>query len=286
MFTSFIPDEFMYWVLSCGGLMMGSLFSDIAGVFGAVQEKRAAGEAMRILNEAKQQAMNESANLSQMFDPFVTSAQSNLNMTAGLLQKFIAQTEGVQVDQGLTAADRIAYQDAAKLLNEQMVSTGNLRSGAAAFGQSELLRRVVADAESRSFSQQMQKLGLLFGGSQELSNVGATQGQLGVAGKRLAVDVLGSAFNLSQSLAGAELRKGAALSNMIGSVGRLGDSASSAIAGAVAGGMGALPGLGATPGGPFSWEAAGLGSLLGSGSGGGLSQYMLMRNMLGGAPAK
>lgn len=253
------------------------LFSDISGIFGAVQEKRAAVEAQRILNEAKQQAVNESAKLSNQFDPFVTSAQNNLNDTAGLLKKYLAQTEGVQVDSGLTAADRISYQDASKLLNEQMVSTGNLRSGAAAFGQSELLRRVVADAETRTFNQQMQKMGLLFGGSQELGNVGATQGQIGLQGKQMATSLLQTAFNLAPAQATAELQKGASLANILGSIGGLGDSVMNTAMGAVAGFGGALPGIAGGAGG------AAAGGLMGSGSGSSIMQMMMLQNMFKGS---
>lgn len=258
------------------------LFSDISGIFGAVQEKRAAVEAQRILNEAKQQAMNESAKLSNQFDPFVTDAQNNLNTTSGLLQKYLGETENIQVDSGLTAADKIAYQDASRLLNEQMVATGNLRSGAAAFGQSELLRRVVADAETRTFNQQMQKMGLLFGGSQELGNVGATQGQIGLQGKQMATSLLQTAFNLAPAQATAELQKGAALSNILGGIGGLGDSAVNTAVGAFAGGMGGLAGMGVAEG----WGGAGAGAMLGSGSGGSLSQMMMLQRMFQGSGDK
>lgn len=281
MFSLPMPDDLLFWFASCGGFMIGGLFSDVASIFSATQEARAAKEAQRILNEARQQAATESAKLSQQFDPFVSSAKTNLNETAGLLQKYLRETEGVQVDTGLTAADKIAYQDAAKLFNEQMVSTGNLRSGAAAFGQAELLRRVVADAESRTFNQQMAKLGLLFGGAGSLGSVGTAQGSIGLEGKRLSANMLSNAFNLAGAVAGAEIHKGAALANQIGAVGRLGDTTVNTAIGALAGGFGGLPGM--TSGG---WGAAGTGALLGSGAGGQIGQMLSLQQLFGGGGSK
>lgn len=199
----------------------------IAGIFGAVQEKRAAKEAIRILNEARAQAMSRSTELSTMFRPFVdqsTQALSQASAQIGESQQYLRdQAAQIEVGQGLTAADEIAYKDAARLLNEQMVGTGNLRSGAAAFGQTELLRRVVADANQRNFDRRLAKLQTIYGGmatgANQYGQIGNIAGQIGLQGQQLSAQLLQNALGFSTQLAGAEVRKGQALSNEIVSYG-------------------------------------------------------------------
>lgn len=228
----------------------------IAGIFSATQEARASKEAMRILNEARQTAMQMSGRLENLFSPIVSEGAAGMNQARGLLSKYLTMTEGVQPDSGLTAADRIAYQDAAKLLNEQMVGTGNLRSGAAAFGQSELLRRVVADAETRRFNQQMTKLQTLFGGTQLMGNLGAQGASIGQQGLGLSTSMMSNALNLSSQLAGAALQKGRALGNQIMSVGAATDEVAhtiiDAFAAAGTGGASEIMG-GGRSGGKSNW---------------------------------
>lgn len=199
----------------------------IAGIFGAVQEKRAAKEAIRILNEAKVDAMNRSKELSTMFKPFVEQSGKYLTQAGQAVdasQQYLMDQAGqIEVGQGLTAADEIAYKDAARLLSEQMVKTGNLRSGAAAFGQTELLRRVVADANQRNFDRRIAKLQTIYGGmatgANQYGNLGSISGQIGLQGQSLANQLLQTALGFSTQLSGAEIRKGQALSNEIVSYG-------------------------------------------------------------------
>lgn len=216
------------------------LFSSIAGIFGATQEKRAAGEAVRIINEARAAGTARSNELNAEFTPFVTASRAALEdagATSGLLQNIIAQTQDLDVGEGLSGADRIAYEDAAKLLNEQMVSTGNLRSGASAFGQAQLLRRVVADANQRRFDRQVTKLGLLFGGQNQLTTQAlsraSTAGQIGLYGKQLSADLLKTAMSLAPYAANAEMAKGKALSKGLGFGGLFGEELFSNIKSAV-----------------------------------------------------
>ena len=232
------------------------LFSSIAGVFGSTQEKRAAAEARNIINRARTEGIARSQAYETEFSPFVTSAKGFLDQAGqavegtagyeGLLQKLLADTQEIEVGEGLSSSDKIAYEDAARLLNEQMVSTGNLRSGAAAFGQSQLLRRVVADANERNFSRKVAKLQLLFGGQQQgvaqglaraqtFQGIGATSGQIGLYGKQLSSQLLQAAMGLAPAAAGAELKKGAALSQQIGFGGSIADTI---YQGAVASGVG------------------------------------------------
>lgn len=199
----------------------------IAGIFGAVQEKRAAKEAIRILNEAKTTAMNRSNELSAMFKPFVDQSGKYLTQAGQAVdasQQYLMDQAGqIEVGQGLTAADEIAYKDAARLLSEQMVKTGNLRSGAAAFGQTELLRRVVADANQRNFDRRIAKLQTIYGGmaqgASQYGQIGSVSGQIGLQGQSLANQLLQTALGFSTQLSGAEIRKGQALSNEIVSYG-------------------------------------------------------------------
>ena len=215
------------------------LFSSIAGIFGSTQEKRAAAEARRIINEARMEGITQSKRLGLQFDPFVDRSAQFLDEAAtgirgsqDYLQRIITQTEGLEVGAGLSSADKIAYEDAAKLLNEQMVSTGNLRSGAAAFSQAQLLRRVVADANERRFNRETAKLQLLFGGQQakaaganQFATLGGTAGQIGLYGKQLSSQLLQAAMGLAPAEATAELKKGTALSQQIGFAGSAADAA-------------------------------------------------------------
>lgn len=231
----------------------------IAGIFGAVQEKRAAKEAIRILNEARAQAMSRSTELATMFKPFVDQGSQYLTEAGDLVgesQRVLQeQAAMMETGQGLSAADEIAYKDAAKLLNEQMVGTGNLRSGAAAFGQSELLRRVVADASQRNFSRQATKLQLLYGGmaqgASQYGQLGQAAGQIGLQGQQLSAQMLQNALGFSSQLAGAEIRKGQALSNEIVSYGVATDEVAHTVidAFAAAGSMGASEMMGGMGGG-------------------------------------
>ena len=106
----------------------------ITGIFGATQEARAAKEALRILNEARETALTRSKALYDQYAPFAGMSRNYLDQAGAatdasqaLLQNVIAQAQGLDVGQGLSGADQIAYQDAARLLNEQLVGTGNLR---------------------------------------------------------------------------------------------------------------------------------------------------------------
>ena len=198
------------------------VIGDIAGIFASTQEKRAASEAVAIINQARQQGMARSAEYETEFTPFISMSKDALTQAGGyesMLRDIISQVQGLDVEPGLSGADRIAYEDAARLLNEQMVSTGNLRSGAAAFGQAQLLRRVVADASQRSFDRKVAKLNLLFGGqgalqSQALSRA-QTSGQIGLYGKQLSSQILQAAMGLAPAQATAEQAKGSALGQSV-----------------------------------------------------------------------
>lgn len=204
-----------------------ALFNVAAGLFGSSAEKRAAAEARAILNRARLEGIARSQAYEEEFTPFVSMSREALGEAGsygGLLQNIIMQTQGIEVGEGLSSADKIAYEDAAKLLNEQMVSTGNLRSGAAAFGQAQLLRRVVADASERRFNRQVAKLGLLFGGqNQAVSQAMAraqTAGQIGLYGKQLSSGLLQAAMGLAPAAASAKIQEGKAESAMWGFAGQ------------------------------------------------------------------
>ena len=200
----------------------GYLASSIGGIFGATQQRRAAQEAQRVINAARAEGRARSQVYESEFSPFVSMSKSYLEESAkgiaesrGYLSRILSETDALDVGEGLSGADRIAYEDAAKLLNEQMVSTGNLRSGAAAFGQSQLLRRVVADANERRFSRQTAKLQLMFGGQQALSGVAGqyqslagTSGQIGLYGKQLSSQLLQAAMGLAPAQANMAIAQG------------------------------------------------------------------------------
>ena len=196
----------------------------VGNMFGASAKLRAAKAAQQQLAQARAEATARSKAYEGEFTPFVEMSKGYLEQAGagiaesrGYLSRVLAETEALDVGEGLSGADRIAYEDAAKLLNEQMVSTGNLRSGAAAFGQSQLLRRVVADANERRFSRQTAKLQLMFGGQQALSGVAGqyqslagTSGQIGLYGKQLSSQLLQAAMGLAPAQASMEVAGGAA----------------------------------------------------------------------------
>jgi len=214
------------------------LFSGIADIFGSVQQKRAAEEAQRMFKQTADKAFRRSDEEYAMFSPLVSQAQAGMRDSQGMLEKIMAQTQGMQTGPGLSDADKIAYQDAAKLLNEQMVGTGNLRSGAAAFGQSELLRRVVADANQRQFGRQVAQLQLLFGGQNQAAQHALGLGQIGTSGMSLSNQLFNTGTSMVQGQAGMEMTKGQTIAQQIGAFGGIADAGVNMGAGYAMGGAG------------------------------------------------
>jgi hypothetical protein len=191
----------------------------IAGIFGATQEARAAKEAMRILNESRQEARVYADRLEGLYTPLVKGGQAGVDQARSLLTDYLSQTQALDVGNGLTGADERSYKDASRLLNENMVATGNLRSGAAAYSQSELMSRVVANAQDRSFNRNIAKLNILFGGASAIGQQGLQESQVGTYGMGQVTNMRNSILGFGTNIANAELRKGGALSNQITSVG-------------------------------------------------------------------
>lgn len=224
------------------------LASGVAGIFAATQQKRAAGEAMRILAEAKNMAFDEAGKLKTTFDPIVKEAMTKLGVSFDTIQGMITDTQNLDTGEPLNASDRIAMEDATRLMNENLAKTGNLRSGAAAFGNAELTRRVLADAMTRNFDREMQKSQLLFGGANMLSGIAGIEANMGMQGISLSENMFSTGLSLEAQRAQAALGKGAALANQIMSVGDLGDSVINMGTMAAAGGMGGFGGMGVAGG--------------------------------------
>ena len=229
------------------------LFGGIAGIFGATQEKRAAQEAARIMAVAREDATKEAAKISAEYAPFSKTSLDFFDRAGGyatedrgLLQQLIAETRSADLGQGFSDADTIALKDAQRLMNENLVGTGNLRSGVAGFYNTELARRVTADVRSRQIDRRLNQLSLLFGAqgqgatqTAQVASFGNAAGNIGVQGRGLATQLYSSALGLAVGQAGAELAKGRALSSQITSVGNTLDplaSAGTAFAGAPEGG--------------------------------------------------
>ncbi len=191
----------------------------IAGIFGATQEARAAKEAMRILNESRQEARAYADRLEGLYKPLVEGGRLGVEQGRDLLNQYLKQTQDLAVGDGLTAGDERSFKDASRLLNENMVATGNLRSGAAAYSQAELASRVAANAQDRSFNRNIMKLNLLFGGASTIGQQGLQESQVGTQGMGLVTGMRNSILGFGTNIANAELRKGGALSNQITSVG-------------------------------------------------------------------
>lgn len=231
------------------------LASGVAGIFAATQQKRAAGEAMRILAEAKNMAFDEAGKLKTTFDPIVKEAMDKLGVSFDTIKGFLTDTANIDTGAPFNESDRIAMEDAQRLMNENLSKTGNLRSGAAAYGNAELTRRVLADAMTRNFDREMQKSQLLFGGAGMLGQIGGTMGNMGMQGISLSENMFSTGLSLEAQRAQAALGKGAALANQIMSVGDLGDSVIQMGSMAAAGFSGGIPGVSAGAGGGFMGAA-------------------------------
>lgn len=220
------------------------LFGGIAGIFGATQEKRAAQEAARIMAVAREDATKEAAKISAEYAPFSKTSLDFFDRAGGyatedrsLIQQLIAETRTADIGQGFSEADQIALKDAQRLMNENLVGTGNLRSGVAGFYNTELARRAVADVRQRQIGARLNQLSLLFGGASQLQSTtgqtaqfGQAAGNIGVQGRGLAAQLYSSALGLAGGQASAELAKGRALSSQISSAGSALDSGAAAAA--------------------------------------------------------
>jgi hypothetical protein len=303
------------------------LFGSIAGIFGATQQANAAKESAKILNANRQQALQWAGQYDEMAQPWMASTQDALARAQGglaesravgpptqvltgqegMLANLMAQAQGLDVGEGLSGADRIALEDAQRVMNENLSATGNLRSGAAGFANAELTRRVLADANQRRFERSFNKMQLLFGGqqagasqslqgwqlglqkqnqlvSQALARAGVDlqsaqlSGNIGQNFNQMGYGMRGSAIGLAPAMAQAEQAKGAAFANQIGSVGAVADDTLNMAAGAFMG-LGGMGGLGGGATGALAGGALGGQNLL---------QYQLMQNLFrpqpGGTP--
>ena len=207
------------------------LFGGIAGAFSAVQQARAAGEATRVITETRQMLEGKAGDFSQEFQPFLAKSLATFDQATSqsvedraLLRQLMEEARTADLGQGFSPADEIALKDAQRLMNENMVSTGNLRSGAAGYYGMELSRRITADVRSRAIDRRMAQLQLMFGGQGQgaqqtamIGNIAGAVGQVGAYGKNLAAQLYQASGNLALGQASTILAKGAALGGAIDS---------------------------------------------------------------------
>jgi hypothetical protein len=237
------------------------IFGSIAGIFSASAQKRAAEAAMRLLAEAREQGIKESKAVSAMFDPFVTAGGERLGTSFDVMQRLVGTAEAGAAE-GMTAGDKLAFEDTQRLVNENLVATGNLRSGAGAFASAEVGRRVLADASQR----RLQYLNLAIGAGRELGGIAASTAQTGVQGKNIASSLLQASMGLAPAQASAAMASGAAQAAQYQAFGGIGDALLGAGVGYGLAGSSVLPGL-----------TGGQGALLGLGGGtGGLTNLALL----------
>lgn len=264
-----VPVEWGWWITLCP---LFGVFGAISGIFGAVQSKRAAAEAVRRMQIAIDAARKFSDETTKITDPFFALAEKSFGgverltgraettATEGrftpLLDDIITQTQNLVNEPGLSPQDKIAFEDAQRLLNENLSQTGNLRSGAALLGGAELGRRVSADAMERFFGRKQAQLQLLAGlqgqgttqelnRAQVLSNlaqiltgVGSASAQVGTSGRNIGGSLLQSAITGTAYQGQFELAKGQAAASSIVSGGLAVDSGINAFAGGFGGGTG------------------------------------------------
>lgn len=244
--------------------MGASPMTAITGIFGATQEARAAKEAMRILNEGRQLAFNEAAKYGAEADKFMNDYRAYYTADRAMLEKLYGQAQAIEVGDGISGADRIAFEDAQKMMNENLSSTGNLRSGAASFANAELTRRVVADAQERRFGREMNKLQLLFGAQGQAGQQTAGVGNMGLNVRQLQTNLFQAGLGMTSSLASAEIHKGSALSNQIVSYGKAADEIKDSIREGYYDMLAGMSTMGGSGGG-----GGGMGGMMGGGGGGG-----------------
>lgn len=193
------------------------LFSGIGGiigsVFGATQQRRAFNSAINDLRQFQQeQALPQawrmrgwSDQLTTIGRDILTNGESPFKLSSDTqaLRRSLMSTTG-----GLSPAAMLAFEDLNRLLKEDAVSTGNLRSGAFAFGQAELGRRVLADELTRQtgllelFGQQDLDLGRV----NLQTGLGLLQG--GVNYGQISNQALGFAGGLTTNIANATIGRG------------------------------------------------------------------------------
>lgn len=231
------------------------LFSGIGGiigsVFGATQQRRAFNSAINDLRQFQQeQALPQawrmrgwSDQLTTMGRDILTNGESPFKLSSDTqaLRRSLMSTAG-----GLSPAAMLAFEDLNRLLKEDAVSTGNLRSGAFAFGQAELGRRVLADEMLRQ-----QQLLQVFGQQDvQLSQLGLNAGlgllEGGVNFGQISNQALGFAGNITTNIADATIGRGAVnaaqLSGAGAGIGGVVDMASTALSGYLSGAPGGFQG--------------------------------------------
>lgn len=188
----------------------------IGNMFASSAKLRAQKEAARILNEARLTGIQAYKDISAQFDPFLkestqsfSEAGSELSENRGLLMSFIEDAKKA-VPVGFSDADQIALKDAQRLMNENLVSTGNLRSGVAGYYNMDLAKRFAADVSSRSFERNLARTQLLFGGGELLQRgtsqrvqLGSNAGSIGVQGKGIAAQLLQASMGITPAAAAA-----------------------------------------------------------------------------------
>ena len=199
------------------------IFSAFSNIFGSTQAARGFESAINQLQQIREQnvrlAREEGRAINALFDPFTERAGSFLDESGRVLSSAITGTEALVGDTGLSEQERILFEDVQRIQNENLSRTGNLRSGAAAFANAELSRRVFADAIDRKFNE----LTLLGNLGRSVADLGQISGNLGLGGRQLSTNLtaaaIGSNVRLGESLANAEIGRGIARGQQITSVG-------------------------------------------------------------------
>lgn len=239
------------------------IFGAIAGIFGSNAQKQAAQNALRLINEARELGTKEAKAVSAIFDPWITTGKEQLGTSFDIMQRLVGIAETGATTPGLTSQDQLAFEDAQRLINENLVATGNLRSGAGAFASAELGRRVTADAAQR----RQNYLQLALSGGGQLGGIAQATGQIGLGGKQLSGTLLQAAMGLAPAAASAQLQIGAAQAAQYQAYGGLADAG----LGAALGGFGGIGGL-------SGWSGAAAGSGLGTG---GIGQLAMLQSIFG-----
>lgn len=198
------------------------LFGDVFSLFGSSAVEDAAAEAQQQLTRAREAADRRGARFQNVADPFLNASleafdfSQSLRPTIESLFDFV----GNSAQSGLTAAEELSFRDSQRLLNENLASTGNLRSGAASLANARLASEVFAGADTRRLNQLVALSGVQGG----LAQQAFIPGQIGLGLNQLATSLFNTSAGLAVPQAQSTLNAGQATANRFAAFGNLADT--------------------------------------------------------------
>ncbi|MGI9459481.1 MAG: hypothetical protein ACR2NF_05735 [Pirellulales bacterium] len=212
------------------------LFGDIFSAFGAASAEDASNEAVLMIQQARKEAKLKAREFQAQGNEFFDITKEILDFSKSLRPTIESLFEfvGNSAQSGLTAAEELTLTDSQRLLNENLASTGNLRSGAASIANARLASEVFAGADTRRLNQ----LTTLAGIQEGFASQAFIPGQIGSNLSGLAANLFQTAAGLSPSQGQAKIIAGQASERKFQAQGAAADSAAQIVASLFTGGLG------------------------------------------------